>query len=365
MMMNSLNPTPFQRARTGPKRIEAAEFLTALFGPYYGRAHSGFIEIRLIAPRRVKSYFFRGLQLLRTRRFHAKNCHTFYGLLPRESRQGKKDSVRWLLALWADLDAKDFPEGKEGAWRRLQGFERPASVIVDSGNGLQALWLLMSPVEIQDPEMAEGLLRGLARSLGGDPAVSDIARVFRLPGSYNVKDPLSPKLVKVKFFSPSTRYELSDFEPIRVSAPASSRTGEAEGIRPESSEGLPKVLACKFVRFAEANARTLPEPLWWALLTNLLPFKGGRMKAHEFSRPYERGRNRYSFRETERKIEHILKSSPGPHTCRRIVEYGYPCSFVGTCPVDSPAGLAWAEDEFVEGLRKEPYEIETQGGSQP
>ena len=355
--MNEIN-SDFSLSRVGPRKITASDFLMALFAPYYASGHRGFIEIRLIARSGVKSYFFRGLETLCRKHFESRRSHTYYGLSPRERREGKKDAVKWLLSLWVDLDAKNFPNGKEDAWEALRRFDLTPSAIIDSGHGLQALWFLKEPVAIQEMGEIEGVLSGLAKVLNGDPAVCEIARVFRLPESFNVKDPENPIPVKVKYFSPRLRYTLSDFEKFRVPVSPRDETPAGEGINAEKSDGIEKVLACKFIRFAERNARELPEPLWWSALTNLLPFKGGREKAHALSRPYEKGRNRYSFKETERKISHILKTSPGPHTCQKIVQHGYPCSFVGTCPVDSPAGLAWADREFVEKLRLESYEAE-------
>jgi len=346
--------TDFNSSRVGPRRVTASDFLTALFAPYYARGHRGFIEIRLIGGRGVRSYFFRSLETLCRKHFESRITHVYYGLSPRERREGKKDAVKWLLALWADLDAKSFPNGKESAWDALRKFELTPSTIVDSGHGLQALWFLKEPLAIQETTQAEGVLSGLAKALGGDPAVCEIARVFRLPESFNVKALWNPIPVKVKHFLPRLRYTLSDFEKFRIPLVPQTETGD--GIKAETQDGIKKVLACKFIRFAEADARELSEPLWWSALTNLLPFKGGHEKAHDLSRPYEKGRNRYSFKETERKIKHILKTSPGPHTCQKIVQHGYPCNFVGTCPVDSPAGLAWADPEFIERLRQESYE---------
>ena len=353
--MNEMAPN-FNLSRVGRRRVTASDFLSALFAPYYATGRQGFIEIRLIGQRGVKSYFFRSLETLCRKRFESCTAHTYYGLSPRQWREGKKDAVKWLLTLWADLDAKSFVNGKEDAWQALRTFEIVPSVIVDSGHGLQALWFLKEPVAIQDPGEVEGVLQGLAKALGGDPAVCEIARVFRLPESFNVKDPGNPIPVKVKHFSPRLRYALTHFEKFRIPVLRRDETSPSEGINAETSDGIEKVLACKFIRYAERNARELPEPLWWSALTNLLPFKGGREKSHALSRPYEKGRNRYSFKETERKINHILKTSPGPHTCQKIVQHGYPCSFVGVCRVDAPAGLAWKDDEFVERLRQESWE---------
>lgn len=350
----------FSTSRVGPKKVTAADFLAALFAPYYASGQRGFIEIRLIHTERVRNYFFRGLNSLKDKNFSSQKAHIYYGLVPREKQEGRKDSVKWLLALWADLDAKNFPNGKEEAWEVLRNFDFTPSVVIDSGHGLQALWFLKEPTLIQNANEIEETLAGLAKVLRGDPAVCEIARVFRLPDSLNVKDPCNPIPVKIKFFSPRLRYELSAFGSFRVPV-SNKQDGTGDGIHPEKSEGIEKVLACKFIRFTEANAVILSEPLWWSCLTNLLPFKGGHEKTHAISRPYQKGRNQYSFKETERKIRHILKTSPGPHTCQKIVQHGYPCNFIGICPVDSPAGLAWTDSQFVERLRQEPYEI---GGDQ-
>jgi len=354
--MNEIT-TDFSASRTGPKKVSGFEFLTALFAPYYANGHRGFIEIRLIGRTGAKSYFFRGLKSLEDKNFNSPKTHIYYGLSPRERREGRKEAVEWLLALWADLDAKDFPNGKEDAWQALRTFEFTPSVVIDSGHGLQALWFLKEPVRLQETDEVERILAGLAKALHGDGAVCEIARVFRLPESFNVKDPANPIPVKVKFFSPRLRYDLSAFESFGTGVPKPQQV-KADGIHAEKSDGIEKVFACKFVRYCQSNAVVLPEPLWWSCLTNFLSFKGGREKAHEISRPYNKGRNQYSFRQTETKIRHILKTSPGPHTCQKIVQHGYPCSYVGTCPVDSPAGLAWAPPEFLEKLRQEPYEIE-------
>lgn len=353
--MNEIT-SDFNLSRLGPKRITAQDFLTALFAPYYASGHRGFIEIRLIGGAGAKSYFFRGLKSLEHKHFNSQNIHVYYGLSPREKREGRKDAVNWLLTLWADLDAKNFPNGKEDAWEALRRFDFAPSAVIDSGHGLQALWFLKEPVPVQESSEVEGILAGLAKALSADPAVCEIARVFRLPESFNVKDPANPIPVKVRFFSPRLRYDLAAFESFRVPL-SKPQDAAGDGIHAEKSEGLEKVFACKFVRYCQANAATLSEPLWWSCLSNLLPFKGGRDKAHALSRPYQKGRNQYSFKETERKIRHILKTSPGPHTCQKIVQHGYPCSFVGTCPVDSPAGLAWVDPRFVENLEQEPYQI--------
>ncbi|MEK7827864.1 MAG: hypothetical protein AAB299_09075, partial [Thermodesulfobacteriota bacterium] len=89
-------PADFHQARLGPRRVGADDFLAALFGPYYGRGMRGFIEIRVIGEKGAKSYFFRGLRPFEKKRFESRTRHTFYGLLPREKREGRKEAVKWI-----------------------------------------------------------------------------------------------------------------------------------------------------------------------------------------------------------------------------------------------------------------------------
>jgi len=42
--------------------------------------------------------------------------------------------------------------------------------------------------------------------------LSDLARVLRIPGTQNVKEPANPKAVAVYSFDKDRRYNLSDFE---------------------------------------------------------------------------------------------------------------------------------------------------------
>jgi AAA domain len=78
-----------------------------------------------------------------------------------------------------------------------------------SGHGYHLYWLLAEslPVAPDTILQAELALRGLANMLGGDPAVCEIARLMRVPGSYNTKD--GRLLVQVIVDRP-LRYELDD-----------------------------------------------------------------------------------------------------------------------------------------------------------
>lgn len=95
---------------------------------------------------------------------------------------------------------------------------------------------------------------------------------------------------------------------------------------------------CDFIRHCKKNSKTLSEPLWHGMITNLALFKGGTYRIHELSKDY----NTYSEKETEEKISNFLKSGAGPMTCETLRDRGYPCERYGkTCYGKSPASLAF------------------------
>lgn len=95
---------------------------------------------------------------------------------------------------------------------------------------------------------------------------------------------------------------------------------------------------CDFIRHCKKNSKTLSEPLWHGMITNLALFKGGTYRIHELSKDYKT----YSEKETEEKISNVLKSGAGPMTCETLRDRGYPCKRYGkTCYGKSPASLAF------------------------
>lgn len=153
----------------------------------------------------------------------------YYGVLPRkESGKGtSEDCWPTTTVLWADVDAKKFcpdpvlhdPVSKlKGAWDddkakaldTILQFPLTPSAIVDSGHGYHCYWKLEAPVEFKD---AEYVMRGIAKWLNGD-ATYDQARILRVPGTTNWKDPENPVPVRLLKLDHTRKYELSDFAEI-------------------------------------------------------------------------------------------------------------------------------------------------------
>ncbi|UBK29979.1 DNA primase family protein [Clostridium perfringens] len=107
----------------------------------------------------------------------------------------------------------------------------------------------------------------------------------------------------------------------------------------KSENGLEVVcFKCDFIKHCKKNLKTLSEPLWHGMITNLALFKGGTYRIHELSKGYKT----YSEKETEEKISNFLKSDAGPMTCETLRDRGYTCPRYGkTCYGKSPASLAF------------------------
>lgn len=93
----------------------------------------------------------------------------------------------------------------------------------------------------------------------------------------------------------------------------------------KSENGLEVVcFKCDFIKHCKKNSKTLSEPLWHGMITNLALFKGGTYRIHELSKGYKT----YSEKETEEKISNFLKSGAGPMTCETLRDRGYTLSLI-------------------------------------
>lgn len=122
--------------------------------------------------------------------------------------KASKEDVGWVTALHVDVDPEPPPEGASAAQgekhyeeqraairQRISSYQKKPSVVIFSGGGYQAFWLLREPIELepntgQKPEpwaAVEALNRKLEKDLGGDHCFN-VDRIMRLPGTVNLPD---------------------------------------------------------------------------------------------------------------------------------------------------------------------------------
>ena len=168
---------------------------------------SEWIEVRVINKGRQSKQFF----VQSPAKVHeiaarvGEKANVYFGVCPRSDKDGHKEAVKRCQVVWADIDGKNFPGGKEDALIAAGNFAFAPSFVVDSGNGFHVYWRL---TESCSPADAEELMQEIGIHLKGD-STWDASRVLRVPGSFNVKGdvPIPCRLERARS---DLSYNLSD-----------------------------------------------------------------------------------------------------------------------------------------------------------
>ena len=170
---------------------------------------TGYVEVRSIRDGKVRQWWERDRQAAVDLAIQQSDLgwDAYYGVLPRTERAGDAEHITpWTPVLWADLDAKMIGS-KQQALMSLVRADIPPSVVVDSGHGYHAYWKLQDAVEWRTAKMA---MVGIAQALRGDH-VYDQARILRIPGTTNWKDPENPVQVRTIVFDTTNVRPIGDF----------------------------------------------------------------------------------------------------------------------------------------------------------
>lgn len=169
-----------------------------------------------------------------------KDIYVGVGLSPEDygpKQRGLADSVAGIVGLWADVDIADaahkktnLPPDSESAQALVQSMGIPPTILIHSGHGLQAWWLFKEPWIFESSEERQeaytlsmkwtSTLRHRAKEKGWDvDSVFDLARVLRVPGTWNRKVKGAEKPVRIIQNNPNTRYDPSEFSNFIIDAP--------------------------------------------------------------------------------------------------------------------------------------------------
>ncbi len=148
--------------------------------------------------------------------------------LSRWKRGGAAEVVA-LPAFYTDID-----DPTDATLVKLHGARLPPSVIVHSGGGYHAYWLLDEPTT--DLHTGRQVLQSLARTFGGDGLSP--AQSLRLPGTVNHKPERGGAVCHLVECS-DRHYRLSDFQPFIPPAPRlQTRQTGARAAHPPNSKNL-------------------------------------------------------------------------------------------------------------------------------
>ncbi|EMI11236.1 DNA primase family protein [Anoxybacillus gonensis] len=257
----------------------------------------------------------------------------------REYQRGSSKDIISLPCVWVEIDiqggvhaATNLPT-KEQAKILLNTFPLEPSIIVHSGGGIHCYWLFEQPARIhseKDRQGAERMLKRfqnvfirLARSQGlVIDNTADLARVLRVPGTFNRK--AEPKPVRTLKLDAEQRYSLLELlealQEVEAKLPQESKL-ERPLKREYTETDIPDadvskiVSGCLFIQDYLEHKETASYPEWLAALTIAAYCENGEQLAHEWSE----GHPSYSEREVDRKYEEI-RTHMKPRTCAAIHE---------------------------------------------
>lgn len=201
-------------------------FLRALFE----HLPPGFIELRILEDRKGGRLLARRwypdatalIDILPKMTAYTEENHAgiFFGVLPRRADGvGKAHDALPGFATWTDLDFRDYQEGEGECIKKLNHFPLDPTALVRSGHGLHAYWFFKEP---EEPHVLVELSARLASFLGGDH-VADAARILRMPGTTNCKNPKEPLPVVIESMDLDRRYITYDLDDFLPSLPAESQ----------------------------------------------------------------------------------------------------------------------------------------------
>lgn len=150
---------------------------------------SDMVEVRRL-PSRHSTWHWAGDLAKVTRLLSLENRHgenIYAGANPRRDRGGTRgENVACARCLFADFDGI----GPATASERWNNAGLPAPTLtIGSGHGIHAYWRVTEP--ITDMILWSALQKRLIELLGSDAAIHDHARIMRLPGFMNHKEPVA------------------------------------------------------------------------------------------------------------------------------------------------------------------------------
>jgi putative DNA primase/helicase len=155
---------------------------------------------------------------------------------PPDSGRGTERQSLGSSVLYLDYDSY---KNQIDGLRALEAYKLPPSLVVNSGNGLHAYWLLDRMYSDQEALKARNKQLALdfgGKEEGGDSCF-DLARVLRVPESYNVKhvDPLECSIVA---YDAKRVYKLDQFEAAQLSDERAIDVWDSEPLSGDFIESL-------------------------------------------------------------------------------------------------------------------------------
>ncbi len=325
----------------------------------------GFYVTTVINPNGRQQGFFQTVEEL------AKTCerldktknNTYFAISAfREKGSRRQDNVRATKVVAIDVDCgsdKPFPSWKEGLvalGKFVKELSLPKPMIIHSGNGLHAYWVLTEELEPNEwKPLAEAMKQAaIAKEFKIDAGLTaNSALVLRPVGTHNPKNGNQVKLlVDAEPVKSLTLKDKLSYYYRAAAAGTKDHTRDSTlldnlAVKKEFPPAVGSVVAskCKQIEWAIDNQDKVDEPLWYDLVGVAAYCVDPENTALEWSK----GHTKFSEKDTLHKLTHWRESATGPATCTKF-ENDRPsgckgCKYKGK--IGSPARLGVQYQEIA------------------
>ena len=265
------------------------------------------------------------------------------GERPPADERGVETGVVAIPGFWFDFDLwtperkkkelrSQYPQDRESLLKFMNGCLHDPTIMIDTGGGFHAFWILDKPLLISSEEDLKEVkalskrwqnrIIHYGRQMGWNfDNTSSLEHLMRIPGTMNQK---YQKLV-TKVDQAATYYSLEEI--IMLIEEQENWESQKNPLDP----ALVKLVnQCAFLKHCYMDATSLLEPHWHMMTCILADQERGPELIHQMSRTYPG----YNFHETERKIKNAQNKSPAPITCehlKTLFDCGKECEV--TCPI--------------------------------
>jgi hypothetical protein len=274
-------------------------------------------------------------------RFVSRKIDVFFGCAKYGSLDNRThENAKYFRALWMDIDCgptKGVPDKKgiiKGYLDQQTGLDEfkkfciavglPRPILVSSGYGIHAYWLLEETVSRREWEPLANRLRELCVEQGliVDSSVFEASRILRIPGTFNFKqeepkevavlNELTPRMtyqeVKDLLGAPEPKDDVPDFIPRSMSPMMEALMGNK--VKRFKTIMMKGEGGCAQLNYCFENQDSIEEPLWRSALSIAAFCVDGDKAAHKLSNQHEG----YDAVEVDNKVNN-LRSKGGPHHC--------------------------------------------------
>jgi hypothetical protein len=285
----------------------------------------------------------------------------FFGVAKyKDGSSRAKPNVQSLKSFWLDIDCgptKDYATQVD-ALLALQQFCKtanlPKPIIVNSGRGLHVYWALDEEITREEWEPVAKRLKEVcaAQQMWVDNACFEVARILRVPDTYNYKGEEPVPVAVLTPGKPTTYTRIREALGVKEQVAVVARSGRGmSALGKQAQDSITTVFShimkrgeqgCAQLNACYEERAVLAEPRWFDALS-VAKFCSDKDKSvHKLSADHPD----YDPAKVEQKLKHIV----GPHTCE-VFENNNPGGCAG-CPhkgkIKSPISLGRVVDVATE-----------------